>query len=72
MLREEDILECIFQNIIECKDTKNAFSLEQLGCIEIASQKYIELLISENNFAKMNLTKSHKKNDEFLNIRLTK
>lgn len=72
LLREEDILEGIFQNIIACENTKEALSLEQQGCIEIASQKYIKLLITENQFANMNQTKYYKRNYEFINIRLTK
>lgn len=72
LLREEDILEGIFQNIIACENTKEALSLEQQGCIEIASQKYIKLLITENQFANMKQTKYYKRNCEFINIRLTK
>lgn len=72
LLREEDILEGIFQNIIDCDDTKKALSLEQQGCIEIASQKYYELLISENHISKSFQTHSYEKNFQFINIHRTK
>lgn len=67
-LREEDILEGLFQNTLNCNYTKNAFSFEQQGCFEKASQLYIELLKHEENINNV----SYNKDKEFCRIHLTK
>lgn len=72
LLREEDILESLFQNTIKCKDTKKAFSLEQQGYIKEASQMYMELLDEENNGTYIYQTNSYNEDSMFRKIRLTK
>jgi len=68
LLREEDVLESLFQNTIKCEATKKALSLEQQGYIKEASQMYIELLDQE----KMYQNGSYNKDNTFKKIRLTK
>lgn len=72
LLREEDVLESIYQNIIECPDTKIAFSREQHGYFKLASQNYAELLNSEVSVTNANHINSYNKDREFKMIRLTK
>lgn len=72
LLREEDVLETLFQNTIKCEDTKKAFALEQQGCFRKASLLYIKLFNSEQPYSKVNLTKSYNKDHKFKKIRLTK
>lgn len=72
LLREEDVLESLFQNTIKCEATKKALSLEQQGYIKEASQMYIELLDQEMNEKKMYQNNSYNKDTMFKKIRLTK
>lgn len=68
LLREEDVLESLFQNTIKCEATKKALSLEQQGYIREASQMYIELLDQEINGTNI----YQNKDNMFRKIRLTK
>jgi len=68
LLREEDVLESLFQNTIKCETTKKALSLEQQGYIREASQMYIELLDQEINGTNI----YQNKDNMFRKIRLTK
>jgi len=72
LLRDEDVLESLFQNTIKCEDTKKALSLEQQGYIREASQMYIELLDKEINGTKFYQNNSYNKDSMFRKIRLTK
>lgn len=72
LLREEDVLESLFQNTIKCDDTKNALSLEQQGCFKKASLKYAELLNREIILTEINQINNYNKDNEFRKIRLTK
>lgn len=72
LLRDEDVLESLFQNTIKCEDTKKALSLEQQGYIREASQMYIGLLDKEINGTKFYQNNSHNKDSMFRKIRLTK
>lgn len=68
LLREEDVLESLFQNTIKCDATKKALSLEQQGYIREASQMYIKLLDQEINGTNI----YQNKDNMFRKIRLTK
>lgn len=72
LLREEDVVESLFQNTIKCEATKKAFSLEQQGYIKEASQIYMELLEQEMNGTKIYHTNSYNKDNMFRKIRFTK
>lgn len=72
LLREEDVLEGLFQNTLSCKYTKEAFAIEQQGCFEKASQIYAELLKREENYTKDSFNISYNKEKEFRRIHLTK
>jgi len=72
LLREEDILDGLFQNTLICKNTKKAFAIEQQGCFEKASQIYAELLKREGNDTKDSSNNSYNKEKEFRRIHLTK
>lgn len=72
LLREEDVLESLFQKTLTCGDTKKALSLEQQGCYKKASTKYIELLNSNINKSEINHTNLFNKEIEFRKIHLTK
>lgn len=72
LLREEDVLESLFQNTIKCNATKKALSLEQQGYIEEASQMYMELLDQEMNGKNINQNHYYNKDNIFRKIRLTK
>lgn len=72
LLREEDVLESLFQNTIKCETTKKAFSLEQQGYINEASQVYMKLLDQEKKETKICQTNSYNKDSMFRKIRLTK
>lgn len=68
LLREEDVLESLFQYTIKCEATKKALSLEQQGYVREASQMYIELLDQEINGTNL----YQNKDNMFRKIRLTK
>lgn len=72
LLRDEDVLESLFQNTIKCEDTKKALSLEQQGYIKEASQMYMELLNQEINEAEIYRINCYNKDTMFRKIRLTK
>ncbi|XP_029341770.1 transformation/transcription domain-associated protein isoform X2 [Acyrthosiphon pisum] len=72
LLRDEDVLESLFQNTIKCEDTKKALSLEQQGYIKEASQMYKELLDQEMNGTAIYQNNSYNKDTMFRKIRLTK
>lgn len=72
LLREEDVLESLFQNTVTCEATKKALSLEQQGYIREASQIYIELLNQEKNGINIYQNKFYDKDNMFRKIRLTK
>jgi len=72
LLREEDVLESIFQNTIECENTRTALSLEQQGYFKLASQLYKRILNNESVVTQTNYINAYAKDKEFLKIRLTK
>ncbi|XP_025202207.1 transcription-associated protein 1-like [Melanaphis sacchari] len=72
LLREEDVLESLFQNTVKCEATKKALSLEQQGYIREASQIYMELLDKKMNGTKIYQNNSYNKDNMFRKIRLTK
>lgn len=72
LLRDEDVLESLFQNTIKCEDTKKALSLEQQGYIKEASQMYMELLDQEIDETKNYQMNCYNKDTMFRKIRLTK
>lgn len=44
LLREEDVLEYLYKQILKCEKTKEILSLEQNGEYEEAANKYIDIL----------------------------
>lgn len=72
LLREEDVLECLFQRTIKCEYTKKALSLEQQGCLKPAADMYIELFQNKMNDANFRNSNNLDKDSEFIKIHLTK
>lgn len=72
LLREEDVLEYLFQNIIKCKDTKKALSLEYLGYFEHAKQIYGDLYKQDLKVYAVNQSNMYKPESEFRKAHLTK
>lgn len=72
LLREEDVLESLFQNTIKCDETMSALSLEQQGCFKKASLKYAKLLNQDIIVKEVNQINTYNKDSEFRKIHLTK
>lgn len=72
LLREEDVLEYLFQSKIKCKDTKKALSLEYLGYFEDAKKIYIGLYNHDLNVYARNQRTSYNPESEFRKVHLTK
>lgn len=72
LLREEDVLEYLFQNKIKCKGTKKALSLEYLGYFEHAKKMYIDLYNHDINVYAADQCTFYNPESEFKKIHLTK
>lgn len=72
LLREEDILEYLFLNTLECKETKKILSVENHGFFEYASQNYLNIICGEE--AKRNISSMdvYSKENEFRMVRFTR
>lgn len=72
LLREEDVLEYLFQNKIKCKDTNKALSLEYLGYFEHAKKMFTDLYSHDLNAYAVNQCTFYSPESEFRKVHLTK